>query len=196
MPNWCSIVYKIKGDRKEISAFNKLLYTLRNRKTPVIRNGFGNLWLGCIIEKLGGRWQDIYCKGSIEDFKAARKSSVLTLYIEHAWSECMEFRQFLLSKFPSFEILYLADEPMMDYHVTNDVEGEFFPYRWCLRDSYRVEEVDFKDFESLKAYIKKELDIDITESDVREKLNEYNTRTDDIMCIYRINARRDDTSTN
>ena len=54
MPNWCFTTYKIVGDIKEIHDLNNKLMKLDNMKEPLVPNGFGNLWLGCLVKILGG----------------------------------------------------------------------------------------------------------------------------------------------
>lgn len=54
MPNWCETTYKCVGDLKEVKSLHRILKNISNRKTSVAPNSFGALWLGNLVEKLGG----------------------------------------------------------------------------------------------------------------------------------------------
>ena len=66
MPNWCSTSYRIQGDPKELKQFNKLIQALERRKKPLCKSDFGNLWLGCKIEKLHGNSEETYCRREVD----------------------------------------------------------------------------------------------------------------------------------
>lgn len=52
MPNWCDTQYKIVGKKEEaVDLYNKILQ-LQEMKEPLEPNGFGLLWLGCLVKKL------------------------------------------------------------------------------------------------------------------------------------------------
>ena len=57
MPNWCETTYKVKGDSKELKSLHKILQKINRRKNPKIKNGFGALWLGELVNELGFDWK-------------------------------------------------------------------------------------------------------------------------------------------
>lgn len=57
MPNWCSTDYYVVGSKKELSDLNRKMEKLENRKKSLVKNGFGNSWLGNLVKYLGGDWE-------------------------------------------------------------------------------------------------------------------------------------------
>jgi len=133
MPNWCYTSYTCVGDAKDIKNFQKLILSLERRKKPLVPNGFGNLWLGCIVKKLGGDWHKVYCRGSITDY-SIQENGTLCLSTETAWAEMAEWRRFIESKYPSLKLFFQAEEEGCEYYVTNDTIGTYYPERYLLED--------------------------------------------------------------
>ena len=98
MPNWCDTTYKIVGKREEVQSLCNLLTKLNSMKQPKVENGFGKLWLGCIVEELGEEWNKVACRGEVLDFNLS--DDVLTIWQQTAWCEQVEFRHLLETKFP------------------------------------------------------------------------------------------------
>lgn len=133
MPNWSDTTYKCVGDPKEVRSLYKVIQRNAKRKRPRVKNGFGTLWLGCIIDALGGDWEKYRCRGEITDFSLEKDASMLTIYQNTAWCEQEGFRQFIEEKFPSIKVYWQDQEPGCDVFVTNSFE--YFPDRYFL-DSY------------------------------------------------------------
>ena len=53
MPNWSTTDYFVIGSTKEIMDLNKKMEKLENRKKSLVKNGFGNTWLGNLVQYLG-----------------------------------------------------------------------------------------------------------------------------------------------
>ena len=49
MPNWCDTSYKCVGDLKEVKSLHKVLKYMEKRKTSILKNGFGKMWLGNLV---------------------------------------------------------------------------------------------------------------------------------------------------
>ena len=49
MPNWCDTSYKCVGDLKEVKSLHKVLKYMEKRKTSLLSNGFGKMWLGNLV---------------------------------------------------------------------------------------------------------------------------------------------------
>ena len=134
MPNWSFNTYKCVGDIKEILDLNNKLMELDNMKEPLEPNGFGNLWLGCLVKILGGDAEKVYCRGDITEFSYNEEDDVLTIDTQTAWNEMEEVRFFLKKVYPSLEIYYYEEEPGCEIYQTNDRHGYFFPQRYILDD--------------------------------------------------------------
>lgn len=85
MPNWCSTTYKVTGDLKEVKSLHKIIKQLEARKKSLLPNGFGKLWLGNLVKKLGGDPEKVRCRGEIIDYDLT--DNVLTIHQETAWCE-------------------------------------------------------------------------------------------------------------
>lgn len=130
MPNWCSTTYKCVGDTKDIDHLYRSLQKLQSMPKPYLENGFGNLWLGCIIQYLGGSWEGCRCRGEILDFQLLE--DFLVINQETAWCEQEGFREFIEQKYPSVKVYYCEEEPGCEVYYTNDTSGLYFPERYVL----------------------------------------------------------------
>ena len=132
MPNWCSTTYKCTGRKKDLKKLYETLNRLRLSEKPRVDNGFGVLWLGCVVDALGGNWEDVACRGQIFDFGLNEEKNVLTIVQETAWCEQSDFRGFLEFRFPGMKIYYQEEESGCDIYYTNDDTGCYFPERYIL----------------------------------------------------------------
>lgn len=128
MPNWAYTQYKIKGSEEEVTALHKTIQNLADVDESLLPNGFGKLWLGNLVQALGGDWEKIYCRGQILDYSL--ENGILKINTETAWGEMSETRHFIESKFPSLEIYFQTEEPGMCIFQTNN--SEIFPEKWIL----------------------------------------------------------------
>ncbi len=117
--------YALTGERKEIrSLYNKMKH-LDERITPLVPNGFGLTWLGCLVKRLGGNPQKIYCRGQWTNLSLS-PDGVLRFDTEHAWSRPEEVEDLIREVYPSISIYFLEEELGMDIFQTNDAYGDFF----------------------------------------------------------------------
>ena len=142
MPNWCDTSYKCVGDPKEVRKLNSVLKYMEKRKTSILSNGFGKMWLGNLVYKLGGNWEELRCRGEITDFSL--DSNVLTINQQTAWCEQEGVREIIEKSFPSIKVYYMEQESGCEVFCTNDASGEYFPERYFL-DSFE----DWEYFETL-----------------------------------------------
>ena len=133
MPNLCDTTYKCVGDPKEVRALHKILKYIDRRKTTIVRNGFGKWWLGNLVTKLGGKWEDYRCRGEIIDYSFDGDILVISQYT--AWCEQEGVRRIIQEKFPSIKVYYREEEPGCEVYYTNDITGDYFPETYFL-DSY------------------------------------------------------------
>ena len=55
MPNWALTSYKFKGaDESQAKDLYQKIEALNKMDKPFVENGFGKLWLGCVVNYLGG----------------------------------------------------------------------------------------------------------------------------------------------
>mgnify|MGYP003435263079 CR=1 FL=1 len=124
MPNWCDTTYKCVGDPKEVRALHKILKYIDRRKTTIVRNGFGKWWLGNLVTKLGGKWEDYCCRGEITGYSFDGDVLEITQYT--AWCEQEGVRRIIQEKFPSIKVYYREEEPGCGVYYTNDTTGDYF----------------------------------------------------------------------
>ena len=121
MPNWCDTSYKCVGDLKEVKSLHKVLKYMEKRKTSILKNGFGKMWLGNLVHKLGGDWEKSRCRGEITDFSL--DGNVLTINQETAWCEQEGVRQIIEKTYPSIKVYFMEQEPGCGVFYTNDLQA-------------------------------------------------------------------------
>lgn len=193
MPNWCSTTYICTGRKKSIKKLYHVLTELSKGESR-IKNDFGNLWLGNVVDSLGGNWEEIRCRGKIMSYNLDPKTRDLIIYQETAWCEQSEFRYFLESKLQGLKIYYLEEESGCEIYYTNDATGLYFPDRYILE----CEGIDDGYYEYYSDFNKMILDVEDfteekftgpkTEEGLNEYLNEFNERPENydngISCYY------------
>ena len=176
MPNWCYTSYVIDGKRKEVQSLFSKMNNLENRKKPLVGNTFGKRWLGCLVTKLGGNWQEVYCRGSWSDLDW--NGAILRLNTETAWGPMDEVFKFIKSIYPSLEIYYQAEENGNGVFITNDAEGNYF------RDRYRIEfDCDYEYFTTIEGvcgYVSEIIGKEVKSKAAMEAaINDWNDNTED-----------------
>ena len=148
MPNWCMTSYALMGERKEVRRLYDTMKSLQEMTTPLVPNGFGATWLGCLVKALGKDPEGVYCRGCWSNLKLSDEG-VLTFDTEHAWSRPAEVEMVVESAFPSVKIWFLEEELGMDIFQTNDESGQFFKQQVIIDEEsegmeYYTEEEAFK----------------------------------------------------
>ena len=180
MPNWCETNYVIEGPQEDLTALNNVLTSLKAMETPLVDNGFGVLWVGCLVAILGGDTSKIYCRGEILDF--SYENGIIRMHIESAWSELREMRWFIHKKLPKLKFYFQSEEPGMCIFESNDKEGRYFPERWLLdwndesRNLYLYEY--FTDLPAVVAYLKEN---GVIENDIQPTKEAINAVLDQIQ---------------
>lgn len=139
MPNWCSTDYYVVGSKKEVLDLNKKMERLENRKKSLVKNGFGNTWLGNLVNYLGGDWEKVYCRGEWMCRDYNKEKNTLTFTTETAWCEMDEWRKFIESYYKTIKFLYVTEEPGCGIYQTNDKDGIFFKSKYVLDYTEDVE---------------------------------------------------------
>lgn len=133
MANQSDVVYKCIGDPKEVRSLYKIINANDKRKTSRVKNGFGTLWIGNIIDALGEDWEKLRCRGEIIGYHI--ENNLLTINQSTAWCEQEGFRECIEKKFPSIKVYYRDEEPGCDVYYTNDADRNYFPERYLLNNN-------------------------------------------------------------
>ena len=184
MCNWCYSSYVIDGKRKEVQSLFSKMNNLENRKKPLVDNTFGKTWLGCLVNKLGGNWQKIYCRGSWSDLDW--NGAILRFNTETAWGPMTEVFKFIKSIYPSLEIYWQAEEDGNGVYCSNDVEGRYF------KDRYRIEHdccyEYFSTLDGLAEYVSGIIGKEVkTMDDINAAIESWNNSTDDYDAMIYLN---------
>ena len=132
MPNWCTTSYVVTGNTETTKKFHAVLTRLTEKKSSLVKNDFGKLWLGNICELLRRSWKSIHCRGVIDRFDLD-PDGTLRLEVTSAWGEMMEVRNLLLEKYPDLSVFYISEEPGNLYFFKNDYSGKYFPETYLLQ---------------------------------------------------------------
>ena len=177
MPNWCFTQYAITGERREVRSLYNKMKRLQQRKTPLLPNGFGVTWLGCLVKSLGSAPEAVYCRGhwfnlSLDEDGTPRFDT------EHAWSRPSEVEELTRSRYPSLSIYFLEEELGMEIFQTNDKDGTFFQETVILDD-----ESDGMEYFTMADALKRISELKGTPvndwEEAEEFLNKYNLAQDE-----------------
>jgi hypothetical protein len=141
MPNWNTTDYTLYGNKENI----KRLYTDLKRTVDIDRTKeskpftfLGNsYWLGYIKksllpdveEELPARGEISYIEEEIEDHDNDMASLKLTT--ETAWVACSELMDKIAEKY-DLQLFYYSEELGCGIFETNDVEGQFYSFRYMV----------------------------------------------------------------
>lgn len=176
MPNWCYTTYKCVGDPKDIRQLHNTLKYISKRKTTIVPNGFGKWWLGNLVTKLGGNWEEYPCRGDIIDYSLMDKNTLM-IWQNTAWAEQEGVRRIIEEKLPSIKIYYQEEEPGNEVYATNSFIH--FPERYML-DSFD-EPLYFEDLESASKCVSEivEHDVDPTVESIIQALDDFLEENED-----------------
>lgn len=184
MPNWCITNHTIVGEEKELSELYNLMKKLEDMKTPLVENGFGSDWLGCLVVALGKKWQEYRCRGCWTCLEKHEGS--ITFDTTTAWCPMNEVFDLLCEKFPSISHYYYAEEPGCCIYETNDIDGEYYPDRFyvdiCTSDECSHSEY-FEEIEDALNWISKMEEYKFnTRKEVEEYFKERSKENDNVYC--------------
>jgi len=190
MPNWNTTDYTLYGNKENI----KRLYTDLKKTVDIDRTKeskpftfLGNsYWLGYIKksflpeveEELPVRGEISYIEEDIEDHDNDMASLKLTT--ETAWVACSELMDKIAGKY-DLQLFYYSEEPGCEIFETNDLEGQFYSFRYMV-DSEK-EGIEYYDtFEQVAEAIAKMTGIRLNNiSEADDKLSAFNN--DDTFLI-------------
>lgn len=190
MPNWNTTDYTLYGNKENI----KRLYTELKKTVDIDRTKeskpftfLGNsYWLGYIKksllpeveEELPVRGEISYIEEDIEDHDNDMASLKLTT--ETAWVACSELMDKIAGKY-DLQLFYYSEEPGCEIFETNDLEGQFYSFRYMV-DSEK-EGIEYYDtFEQVAEAIAKMTGIRLNNiSEADDNLSAFNN--DDTFLI-------------
>lgn len=139
MPNWCSTNYLVEGDEAQLNELYNTMNELATAEESLVENGFGKTWCGNLVAKLGGDWNEVWCRGywdcpdlSTIPYKDGSKRKGLCFWVESAWRELSEWRHFLNEKFPGLQFYYVSEELGCEVFETNDIDHHFFAEKYIV----------------------------------------------------------------
>ena len=118
MPNWCFTNYMFEGNKEEIKDLYDKLKSLEEMEKPLVENGFGTRWLGCVVSLFGGNWEEINCRGDFMNLELLDDNTI-QLHTETAWGDMPEVWNFVLEKYESVIYYFYAEETGVCYYVEN-----------------------------------------------------------------------------
>ena len=177
MANQSDVVYKCIGDPKEVRSLYKIINANDKRKTSRVKNGFGTLWIGNIIDALGEDWEKLRCRGEIIGYHI--ENNLLTIYQSTAWCEQEGFRECIEKKFPSIKVYYREEEPGCDVYYTNDADRNYFPERYLLNNN--DEPLYFNTIEEAAEYVSGIVNqkVEANMTAIEQALDEYEEEHED-----------------
>ena len=181
MANVCFTDYVLVGSKEKLDFMQKVMEDLNALEKPLVENDFGNLWMGCILTRLGIDWTTVPCRGKVTSFQRVEDGR-MEVEVESAWEDLDEAWLAIRHKLVHVRIFYFAQETSSEYLRTNDVEGRYFPCRFVLDFSNERKNVFLQEgFSSIGQVVKFINDNGLlgkpvlreTLYDVQEALDEY-----------------------
>ena len=130
MPNWCTTNFVVEGEQKVLDSLYEMMDRLGKMKEPLVENGFGPTWLGCLLTELGEDFQNYHCKG--DWYNLSRQDKTLRFDTDTAWDPAYDIINLLEHKFPTLHFYFRAEELNNDIFVKNDEQGKYFPEQYYL----------------------------------------------------------------
>ncbi len=186
MPNWCITSYTFVGEKKEIKELHDLMKGLEQISEPLVENGFGTTWLGCLVEALGKKWEDVRCRGEWNNLELT--GDVLRFSTMTAWCAAEEVMDLICEKYPSLFYYYYTEEPGCCIYQTNDDCGCYYPYRYyidlCTADETYCSEY-FLSMEAALEWIGKQVSQSFgSEEDVNIYFEELRKTNENAFCYF------------
>lgn len=190
MPNWCLSSYTIEGDKKEIDTLFSIMSELENLPQAAAKSDFGKRWLGCLVSRLGGDTDKVYCRGEWSNLE--RNGDTITFTTETAWNPCNETWNFICEKFKSLRYFYAAEECGLTLYETNDADGKYY------HDKYKVELCTpageymseyFGDIESAVSWVAEQSGEDVKTAEEAYMLNGRWDEQDGYCVIHRFDIK-------
>ena len=97
MPNWCDTTYICDGSKRQLIQLYNNIRDCKKGKYNLIKNDFGNLWLGNLLIALGCKDpNNKRARGDIVDCYWV--NDTLVIHMETAWCEQEDVRKYIERK--------------------------------------------------------------------------------------------------
>ena len=183
MPNWCNTDYTLFGYKDDV---NRLYQDLKNTvdidrtKESKPFTFLGNsYWLGYIKKNLLPDVQEEFpARGEItwmEEYIDYHDNNMASfkLTTETAWVVCSELMDKIAEKY-DLQLFYYSEEPGCGIFETNDMEGQFYSFRYMV-DSEKDGIEYYESFEQVADAIENMTGIRLNDiSEAKDKLSAFN----------------------
>ena len=149
MPNWCFSIVVAEGPKEQIDKLYNTMNKLENMPEPYSDNGFGKTWYGCLVDYLGGSWENTRCRGAWRELEMAEDGLTLRWTDETAWGPVEETFKFIEKALPGIKIYFQSEEPGMELYSSNDLERKYFSDRYILASDWETEYYEDGEFDIL-----------------------------------------------
>lgn len=184
MANNCFTDYVIEGDQQELQSLYEALQRIDTKAELKTTSGFGSRWLGNLVTEIGGDWNNVYCRGTVDWYEL--EDNQLQILTDTAWVPMNEVFDFIVEKFPGLEYYYQAEEPGCELFWTNDTAGIHFS-KYIVRlskDGYGEEEY-FETLENAFKYVSDNFGVEIkSEEDIRKLNEDLDEKGGDDYCYF------------
>lgn len=145
MANWCYTEFTFVGKENEIKDFCDKIKSFTSKER--LPNGFGNDWLGNIVDGFGFNWNRIDCGGqalSVTEVEKYLSEAKFSVNVMTAWRPMTKMWDKVIEKYyPSIRYVFLAEEPGNEIFINTDKEGAFYLDKFYmdldLPDKYEYE---------------------------------------------------------
>ena len=135
MPNWCYSKYAFftnDEDKSELARLHKNLVDIIKTQSQK-KNDFEPGWLGKVAMKHGFDWEQISCRGYIEELGEYEPGdSYFTLSGETAWGPTDDLWEAVIEQYKGISFVYVAEEPGNGVYINTDTDGVYFTDRFLM----------------------------------------------------------------
>lgn len=129
-PAFMSVI--IEGEKRELKSLYGKMKRLQERKKPLVENGFyyPQRWLGNLVKRLGGDYNEVYCRGTWDDLNLMKDH--LYFFTETAWEPPFDLLKLIQKVYPTLNVFFSAEGDDWVSYLTNDKEGRYFKSRYVI----------------------------------------------------------------
>lgn len=129
-PAFMSVIFE--GEKRELRSLYGKMKRLQERKKPLVENGFyyPQRWLGNLVKRLGGDYNEVYCRGTWDDLNLMKDH--LYFFTETAWETPFDLLKLIQKVYPTLNAFFSAEGDDWVSYLTNDKEGRYFKSRYVI----------------------------------------------------------------
>ena len=130
MANWCFSEVCVDGDTRAVGELYLMMRRLESMDKPLIENDFGVSWYGNLVQRLGGDYRSMHCRGHWMELQLV--GSVLKWADMAAWGPVIDVFGLIERMWPGLRVYFSAEEESNEVFLTNDTTGRHFTSRYIL----------------------------------------------------------------